>query len=147
MGKNKKNKNIKNIYSEETPEKERKIKVDPWEECKDCWNISSKRVHFCFDNFNSNFQEFKDLNTKKEFKDFMKFLITVKEKTRDDIKQDKGLKLTKVNRAKYWNRIAHISPEESMRELRVNVQFRVHGFIHWNYFHLVLLDRNHDICP
>jgi len=86
---------------------------------------------------------------KNDLKQFSKFLCKVQEKTPTQVKTDKGLDSKKHNRTKPsgFSLPNHLDSNTELWQLKVSQKARVHGYIIGNYFHLVWLDRNHEVFP
>lgn len=98
---------------------------------------------FKFSNIDHNKWTLYDWNS-SEIRDLMDTFRKMEQSTWYDVLKHPGLNLKKIE---YINYPAHISPDESIYEIRVCKVKRIFGFIDKNIFNLIWFDRNHSVCP
>ncbi|MDQ4679890.1 hypothetical protein [Stenotrophomonas maltophilia group sp. RNC7] len=79
-----------------------------------------------------------------ELKDLMNTFNQMEQLTWNDVLKHSGLRVKIIRDIK---QPPHISPDESIYEIRVCKVKRIFGYIDKNIFNLVWFDREHSVCP
>ena len=79
-----------------------------------------------------------------EIKDLMDTFRKMEQSSWYDVLKHRGLNFKKIEDINYP---PHISPDESIYEIRVCKVKRIFGYINENIFNLIWFDRNHSVCP
>jgi len=80
----------------------------------------------------------------KELKHLIRTFKQMEQISWNKIHQHSGFRLKKVKNINYPN---HISPDETIYEIRVCKVKRLFGFIDKNIFNIIWFDREHSVCP
>ena len=85
----------------------------------------------------------------KELEGYRKTIDKIQSLTATKLKNEGGLSLKshKAKPATGFSRPKSLSPEIKLCEVRASGKARLHGVIIGNVFHLVWLDRNHEVFP
>lgn len=98
---------------------------------------------FRFSNIDQNKWRLYDWSS-EEIKDLMDTFRKMEQISWHDLLKHRGLNLKKIEDVNYP---PHISPDESIYEIRVCKVKRIFGYINENIFNLIWFDRDHSVCP
>lgn len=112
-------------------------------ELKDETNYFKMSPVFKFYSADSNKWTLHEWNS-NELKDLIKTFKQMEQIPWNNILQHGGFRIKAI---KDINPPPHISPDETIYEIRVCKVKRIFGFIDKNIFNLVWFDRDHSVCP